>query len=128
PGNPKQRCRPRWPRGRHCTNIPTGPVHGGRSLTSTYIPSRSVTLYGFSFGFRFLSATSVSISARLLTHNTVNPFLAANAEKDRYISITYGDKNTVIGHLDGDGSGRSRTWQRYRAPSGGPSAPILAGR
>ena len=30
--NPGQLRRPRWPRGRQCTNIRSGPVSGGRSL------------------------------------------------------------------------------------------------
>ncbi|HZT20703.1 MAG TPA: hypothetical protein VFA23_14935, partial [Dongiaceae bacterium] len=71
---------------------------------------------------------SVSISACLSTRNTVSHFLAADPAIINDISIAYLTKNTVSGHLDGDGSGRSRTWQRYRAPSGGPSAPILAGQ
>src|SRR5579885_409030 len=56
------------------------------------------------------------------------PFLGRRSgDNQRYFNRLV-TKNTVNGHLDGDGSGRSRTWQRYRAPSGGPSAPILAGR
>ncbi len=43
--NPDQLRRPRWPRGRQCTNIRSGPVSGGRSLsrsTST-TPAMSCT-------------------------------------------------------------------------------------
>ncbi|MFN3746800.1 MAG: transposase, partial [Hyphomicrobiaceae bacterium] len=34
--NPNQLRRPRWRRGRQCTNIPTGPLSGGRSVEKAF--------------------------------------------------------------------------------------------
>ncbi len=51
--NPFQLRRPRWRRGRQCTNIPTGPLSGGRSIMLPF-PERSAKKDLGSF--HFLSA------------------------------------------------------------------------